>query len=246
MYRTDNGGQSWTKMNADDYNVSSKGPYYFSQIRVDPNNDQNIFVTGSPGGLSKDGGKTWGRIFPRMFGDFRTLWIDPENSDRMIIGSDGGIGISYDGGKNGDAYTNLPVGSIYAIGVDMEDPYNIYAGLQDHEHWKGPSNGPLGRVDDQDWLAVGDGDGMFTLPDPNDSRWLYTTRHYGAPRASRPEARLRKNISPQPAQGSRRIACCGHAAPHLAARQPRDLRRRAACSCARPIAGTTGPRSAPT
>lgn len=218
VYRTDNGGQSWTKMNRDDENVSSKGPYYFSQIRVDPNDDKNIFLTGSPGGSSKDGGKTWSRIFPRMFGDFRTFWFDPENSDRVIIGGDGGIAISYDGGKTGDAYNNLPLGSIYAIGVDNEDPYNIYAGLQDHENWKGPSNGPSGRVDDQDWIAVGDGDGMFTLPDPKDSRWLYTTRHYGAHERLDQKLGYRKNITPQPPAGKppyRWLWCTPiHISPH--------------------------------
>jgi photosystem II stability/assembly factor-like uncharacterized protein len=221
VYRTDNGGQTWTKMNRDDENVSSKGPYYFSQIRVDPNDDKTIFLTGSPGGLSKDAGKTWGRIFPRMFGDFRTFWFDPENSQRVIIAGDGGIAISYDGGKTGDAYNNLPLGSIYAIGVDNEDPYNIYAGLQDHENWKGPSNGPHGRVDDQDWLAVGDGDGMFTLPDPKDSRWLYTTRHYGAHERLDQKLGYRKNITPQPPPGKpayRWLWCTPiHISPHNSA-----------------------------
>ena len=181
VYRTDDGGQTWKKMNADDFNVSPKGPYYFSQIRVDPGNDQHICVTQDGYRHSLDGGKTWNApaMFPRMFGDFRTLWIDPENSDRMIAGSDGGIAISYDGGRTSDHYANIPVGEIYSIGVDMEDPYNIYAGLQDHEHWKGPSNGPLGRVTVWDWLAVGDNDGIFTQVDPTDSRWLYTTRQYG-------------------------------------------------------------------
>ena len=103
-------GQTWTKMNADDYNVSPKGPYYFSQIRVDPGNDQNIFVT-------QDGYRRFARrrqdleragIFPRMFGDYRTLWIDPENPERMIAGSDGGIAISYDGGRTSDHYANMP------------------------------------------------------------------------------------------------------------------------------------------
>ena len=119
-----------------------------------------------------DGGKTWNapRVFPRMFGDFRTLWIDPENSDRMIAGSDGGIAISYDGGRTSDHFANIPVGEIYTISVDMEEPYNLYAGLQDHEHWNGPSNTGLGRVTVWDWLAVGDGDGIFTLVDPTDSR----------------------------------------------------------------------------
>ena len=182
VYRTANGGESWTKMNADGYDVSPKGPYYFSQIRVDPGNDQNIFVTQDGFRHSLDGGKTWDapRVFPRMFGDVRTLWIDPENSDRMIQGSDGGVAISYDGGRTSDAFANIPVGEVYAISADNDDPYNIYAGLQDHENWRGPSNTGMGRVTTEDWRAVGDGDGISTVVDPVDSRWLYTNREYGS------------------------------------------------------------------
>ena len=109
--------------------------------------------------------------------------------------------ISYDGGRTGDHYANIPVGEIYAIGVDMEDPYNVYAGLQDHEHWKGPSNGPLGRVTTWDWMAVGDNDGIFTQVDPNDSRWLYTTRQYGGHTRVDQLHGYEKNIWPQRAQG---------------------------------------------
>jgi photosystem II stability/assembly factor-like uncharacterized protein len=203
VYRTDDAGRTWTRMNAEDYNVSPKGPYYFSQIRVDPGNDQHILVTQDGFRRSLDGGRTWNapNIFPRMFGDYRTLWIDPENPNRMIAGSDGGIVISYDGGRTGDHYANIPVGEIYAIGVDMEDPYNIYAGLQDHEHWKGPSNGPLGRVTVWDWLAVGDNDGMFTQVDPQDSRWLYTTRQYGGHTRVDQKFGYETNVWPQRSQG---------------------------------------------
>ncbi|HET7550444.1 MAG TPA: hypothetical protein VFK04_04090 [Gemmatimonadaceae bacterium] len=197
VYRTANGGDTWTKMNPDSVNVSPKGPYYFNQIRVDPNDDQVLFLTGYPGGLSHDGGKSFdGDVFPSFFGDFRTFWFDPENSNRMIIGSDGGIAISYDGGKTSDALPNMPIGSVYSIGVDNENPYNVYAGLQDHENWKGPSNGASGKVSDQDWNAVGDGDGVVTLPDPTDSRWLYTTREYGAPERVDQKLGYRKNITP--------------------------------------------------
>ncbi|HET7564263.1 MAG TPA: hypothetical protein VFJ96_04665 [Gemmatimonadaceae bacterium] len=198
VYRTDNGGATWTKMNPDSVNVSPKGPYYFNQIRVDPNNDKVLFLTGYPGGLSHDGGKSFdGRVFPNFFGDFRTFWFDPENSDRMILGSDGGIAVSYDGGKSSDAYSNLPLGSVYSLGADNEDPYNVYAGLQDHENWRGPSNSASGRITEQDWYAVGDGDGIVTLPDPTDSRWLYTTREYGAPERVDQKLGYRTNITPQ-------------------------------------------------
>jgi photosystem II stability/assembly factor-like uncharacterized protein len=202
VYRTANAGELWTKMNASNYDVSPKGPYYFSQIRVDPHNDQNIFVTQDGFRHSLDGGKTWDapRVFPRMFGDTRTLWIDPENSDRMIQGSDGGVAVSYDGGRTSDAYANIPVGEVYAISVDNDDPYNIYAGLQDHENWRGPSNTGMGRVTPDDWLAVGDGDGISTVVDPADSRWLYTNREYGA--HSRVDQKLGYRVSIMPRRDS--------------------------------------------
>ena len=197
VYRTENGGATWTKMNPDSVNVSPKGPYYFNQIRVDPNDDETLFLTGYPGGLSHNGGKSFdGDVFPSFFGDFRTFWFDPENSDRMILGSDGGIAVSYDGGKSSDAYSNLPLGSVYSLGANNEDPYNIYAGLQDHENWRGPSNSAAGRITEQDWYAVGDGDGIVTLPDPTDSRWLYTTREYGAPERVDQKLGYRTNIPP--------------------------------------------------
>jgi photosystem II stability/assembly factor-like uncharacterized protein len=203
VYRTDDGGTAWRKTSPDDYDVSPKGPYYFSQIFVDPANDQNLFVTQDGFRHSLDGGKTWDapRVFPRMFGDVRTLWIDPQNPQRMIQGSDGGIAISYDGGRTSDAFPNIPIGSVYSIGVDMEDPYNVYAGLQDHENWKGPSNGPLGRVDEQNWLAVGDGDGVFSIVDPTDSRWLYTTREYGGHTRLDQKLGYETLIQPQPRPG---------------------------------------------
>jgi photosystem II stability/assembly factor-like uncharacterized protein len=203
VYRTDDGGTTWTKRNADDYNVSPKGPYYFSQIRVDPGNDQHLLVTQDGFRRSLDGGRTWNAppIFPRMFGDYRTMWFDPENPKRIIAGSDAGFVVSYDGGLTGDHFANIPVGEIYSIGVDMEDPYNLYAGLQDHEHWRGPSNGPLGRVTPWDWYAVGDNDGIFTQVDPTDSRWLYTTRQYGGQTRVDQKFGYETNIFPQRAEG---------------------------------------------
>ena len=70
----------------------------------------------------------------------------------------------------------MGVGEAYAIGVDMDDPYNIYAGFQDHDSWKGPSNSPTGRITLEHWVTVGPGDGMYNVVDPTDSRWVYNTR----------------------------------------------------------------------
>ncbi|MDH5384462.1 MAG: hypothetical protein OEY18_07130 [Candidatus Aminicenantes bacterium] len=225
IYKTEDGGQTWIKMNLPEYNIGTKSPYYFNQLRVDPNNEQNVFVTGVSLSSSTDGGRTWHdldwpprRLFSKMFGDVRTLWIDPQNSDRIIMGSDGGIYISYDGGKTSDHHDNLPLGEFYFIGIDMEDPYNIYGGLQDHEMWKGPSNGPAGEITQFDWVALGGGDGMYTLVDPNDSRWLYTTRQHGMHFRVDQKLGYQVSIMPQAEKGKppyRFIWCTPlHISPH--------------------------------
>ncbi len=185
VYRSDDGGETWRKMNSPKDNIGGKAPYSFNQLRIDPNDDQKIYVTSVSVAHSFDGGRTWRdldwppTLFPRMFGDVRTIWIDPENSDRIFLGSDGGVHISYDGGKTCDHFHNLPLGEFYAIAVDMEEPYNVYGGMQDHDSWKGPSNGPSGYVSIEDWVTVGTQDGMYNQVDPNDSRWVYNTFQFG-------------------------------------------------------------------
>jgi len=207
VYRTDDGGTSWRKTNAIQDDVSRKTGYAFNQIRVDPVNPDRVFITGSNLIRSDDGGKTWAglnpgpRPFRRAFGDFRTLWIDPENPARMIAGSDGGVYTSYDAGMTCDHHANLPLGEVYAVGIDMDDPYHIYAGLQDHESWKGPSNGWSGSVGMEDWVTVGTGDGAYNQVDPTDSRWLYNNQEFGRHARVDQELRIRTSIQPARPQG---------------------------------------------
>ncbi|MFC1564966.1 hypothetical protein ACFL6G_08530 [candidate division KSB1 bacterium] len=203
VYRTDNGGRTWEKMNSGEDNIGGKAAYSFNQIRIDPNNDKKVFVTGVTLANTDDGGRTWNdadwpprKMFSTCFGDVRTFWIDPENSDRMIMGSDGGIHLTYDAGKTCDFLDNLPLGEIYALGVDMNFPYNIYAGLQDHESWKGPSNGWSGSIGIEDWVTVGIWDGMYNQVDPDDSRWLYNTAQFGAHGRVDQKLGTRTNIVP--------------------------------------------------
>lgn len=208
VYRTDDGGVTWRKMNDLKDNVGGKAAYSFNIIRIDPQNDMNIFVTSICLANSTDGGMTWHdidwpprRLFSTMFGDVRTLWIDPENSDRIILGSDGGVFISYDGGKTCDHHYNLPLGEFYAIGVDMEDPYNIYGGLQDHDSWKGPSNAWSGQIMLEDWVTVGGGDGMYNQIDPEDSRWVYNALQFGGHQRVDQKTGTQTNIQPRRGEG---------------------------------------------
>jgi len=185
VYRTDDAGASWRRANPDSVDVSGKAGYSFNQIRVDPNNPDRVWVTGSDFHYTADGGKTWAtargdqRQFPTAFGDFRSLWIDPEDSLHMIATSDGGVFQSFDGGKTSANLITIKGGEVYAIDTDRESPYNIYEGLQDHESWKGPSNGWAGNIGIGDWVTTGQGDGMYNRVDPVDSRWVYNTQEFG-------------------------------------------------------------------
>jgi photosystem II stability/assembly factor-like uncharacterized protein len=186
VYRTDDGGKTWRKANIGYEAALNKAPYSFNQLRVDQNDTETVYVTGQSLASTNDGGKTWkgldwpsDGVMPRAFGDWRAMWVDPLDSNRLIFGSDGGVNISYDRGKTSHHAYNLPLGEFYAVGVDMEDPYNIYGGLQDHDSWKGPSNGWAGEISLTDWVTVGEGDGMYNCVDPTDSRWVYNNREMG-------------------------------------------------------------------
>ena len=186
VYRTDDGGKSWRKANVGYEAALDKAPYSFNMLRMDQLDPDTVYVTGQSLASTNDGGKTWkglswpsNGVFERGFGDWRTVWVDPADSNHLIFGSDGGAYASYDRGRTCRHFDNIPGGEFYAIGADMEDPYNIYGGLQDHDSWKGPSNGWAGEVTLTDWVTVGEGDGMYNLVDPADSRWVYNNREFG-------------------------------------------------------------------
>jgi photosystem II stability/assembly factor-like uncharacterized protein len=183
VYRTEDGGESWKKMNRTEDNLG--GGKWYGEIRIDPNDDQVVYAMSTRLQRSLDGGKTWGESGPvniaeKVHVDHHVVWIDPANSNRIILGNDGGLAQSYDFGKTWDVYENIPGSQFYAIGVDMEEPYNIYGGTQDTESFKIPSNSVYGTITRNDWAAVGGGDGMYNQVDPDDSRWLYNDYQMGA------------------------------------------------------------------
>ena len=204
VYRSEDGGRSWKKLHGDDIDVAgAKAPYSFNQIRTNPVNPSQIVVTSDTMYESRDGGKTWTCDFFRgVFGDFRTIWWDEQDPQRIMLGSDGGVNVSYDGGRTADYFLNLLIGEVYAVGVDMDDPYNIYAGLQDHDSWKGPSNSRGGMITLEDWTTVGTGDGMYNQVDPTNSRWVYNSFQTGGQRRFDQLTGQAANIQPQRSQGA--------------------------------------------
>jgi photosystem II stability/assembly factor-like uncharacterized protein len=205
LYRTDDGGKTWRKVT--EVNVAGgKAPYSFNQMRINPHDDRTVIVTSDSMFISRDGGKTWASDFMRaVFGDFRSMWWDPDDRDRIILGSDGGVSVSVDGGKTGDSFPNMGIGEVYAVGVDMDDPYNVYGGMQDHDSWKGPSNGPTGRITLENWVTVGPGDGMYNVVDPTDSRWVYNTRELNQMGRMDQKSGVRTNIAPSRPAGQPRL-----------------------------------------
>jgi photosystem II stability/assembly factor-like uncharacterized protein len=184
VYRSEDGGRTWKKTHGDGIDVAgSKAPYSFNQIRTNPSDPNHIIVNSDSMYESKDGGRTWTcQYFRGVFGDFRSMWWDDQDPQRLILGSDGGVNVSYDGGRTADYFPNMRVGEVYAIGVDMDDPYHVYAGLQDHDSWKGPSQSRSGRITLEDWTTVGGQDGMYNQVDPTDSRWVYNSYQMGGQR----------------------------------------------------------------
>ncbi|MBN2205977.1 MAG: hypothetical protein JW742_01110, partial [Candidatus Aminicenantes bacterium] len=218
VYRSDDAGATWRKINSGKEDALNKAPYSFNMLRLDPFDPDTVYITGQSLASTADGGKTWqglswpsDGVFVKAFGDWRTMWVDAQDRDRLIFGSDGGAYVSYDRGKTCHHWYNMPLGELYAVGVDREDPYNIYCGLQDHDSWKGPSNGWSGEITLADWVTVGGGDGMYNCVDPTDARWVYNNREMGAmwrldqttgvqtgimPRRGTGEAPLRFNWTP--------------------------------------------------
>jgi photosystem II stability/assembly factor-like uncharacterized protein len=177
---SEDSGRTWKIIN-NKPGVSPR-PFYYSDIRVHPKKEHTVYRLSSPLDVSIDGGKSFKRLmdFFAVHGDFHELWIHPEDSAFMVVGGDGGIGISYDEGQHWNFVQNLPLGQYYHISVDLENPYNIYGGLQDNGSWRGPSRVLQGNaIYNFHWQTVGWGDGFGTLAIPRDAKLGYSMSQGG-------------------------------------------------------------------
>ncbi len=177
IYKSVDGGRTWT--NVSGQGVGEGPPYYYGQIRVDPNDRNHVYVLGVGVHHTADGGKTWTRPFT-FGGDNHALWINPRDSRHMILGYDHGMGVSFDAGRSWYHPDDMPLAQYYAVGADMATPYNVYGGLQDNGSWGGPSTKKNGQpITMEDWVRVGGGDGMYNVVDWRESRWLYNSSQFG-------------------------------------------------------------------
>ena len=161
VYRSDNAGDTWQKMNLTDldsmYNIAG---YYFGQIRVAPDNEDLIYIMGVPLLKSNDGGRTYESIGgPGVHVDHHAMWIDPAHPNHIINGNDGGLNLTCDAGETWQKLNFVSVGQFYAVNVDMAEPYNIYGGLQDNGTYKGSSRSVPNES--APWEHISGGDGFY-------------------------------------------------------------------------------------
>ncbi|HKK92915.1 MAG TPA: hypothetical protein VJ925_05750, partial [Longimicrobiales bacterium] len=173
IYRSEDRGETWEYMS--DWNPR---PMYASQITIDPNDDQRIYMVNSYS-FSNDGGRTFERPNQSLHGDDRLVWVNPANSHHVMKADDGGLGISWDRGLTWLYVTNLPVSQFYRVGVDNSVPFRVCGGLQDNGSWCGPSATYRSEgIIDGDWFKVGGGDGFRNVFDTTDNRTLFNESQY--------------------------------------------------------------------
>ncbi|HXR96912.1 MAG TPA: hypothetical protein VN709_03630 [Terriglobales bacterium] len=191
VFRSDDSGKTWTFESN-----QNQRPVYFSQIRVDPMNDQKLFVGGTPGQISLDGGKTWHGM-TGSHTDYHAIWINPKDPRFVAIGHDGGLDLSYDGGESWVYQNNMALGQFYQVSADMRRPYYVCGGLQDNNAWCGPSamRNNVGTVN-TDWYTVSGGDGFYTRQDPTDWAIVYGESQDGS--MSRHDLRNGTQVSIRP------------------------------------------------
>jgi photosystem II stability/assembly factor-like uncharacterized protein len=166
LLRSSDGGYTWKTVNDKD-GVNGR-PFYYADIRVNPQNENILYRLESRLSVSEDGGKSFRVLTQRgqAHSDFQAMRIHPDG-EYMVVGNDGGIVISRDRGKSWRFARNLPLGQFYHVSFDMEEPYNVYGGLQDNGSWRGPAWSLLDRgIYNYHWRRVGGGDGFDTEPDP--------------------------------------------------------------------------------
>lgn len=185
MYRSDDAGKTWKKTHQGNLDklYYSYG-YYFGQVRIDAKNPDLVYTLGVPLIKSDDGGNTWKSISgDNQHSDHHALWVNPNRSNHIINGNDGGINITYDGGDNWIKVNQTSVGQFYDINYDMAEPYNIYGGLQDNGVWFASSKYEYSTrwqsSGKYQWQNIMDGDGMQTEIDTRDNTTVYTGWQFG-------------------------------------------------------------------
>jgi photosystem II stability/assembly factor-like uncharacterized protein len=198
VFRSEDGGETWTRTSP-----LNPRPFYFSQIRVDPESDRIVYVLGFALHVSEDGGKTFREDrFGKVHPDCHALAIDPRNSKRLLLGNDGGAYQSFNGGEGWEHLNRMAAGEFYRITADLSVPYRVCGGLQDNVNWVGPSRTRTKEgILNSDWTNLGGGDGFYCVFDPDDPNVFYVESQQGYVHRMDLRSGQIKNLRPEPPEG---------------------------------------------
>jgi photosystem II stability/assembly factor-like uncharacterized protein len=169
LLRSGDGGRTFASVNQSP-NIAPR-PFYFAELKVDPQWPNRLYSLGFNVRVSDDSGKTFTALggVASIHGDYHTMWIDPADPRHFFVGNDGGIAVSRDRGRSAAFIADLPLAQFYHVAFDLETPYHVYGGLQDNGSWRGPSSTwNFGGIGNSSWEVVGGSDGFATVPDAPD------------------------------------------------------------------------------
>jgi photosystem II stability/assembly factor-like uncharacterized protein len=176
LFRSEDSGKTWEERDRSNWMVWR--PFYFANLIVDPKNENKVYKPDLTLIMSEDGGRSFSGIGNGAHGDFHDVWVNPDNTDHVIAGDDGGIWYSYDGGNTWWKGNNLPISQFYHVSTDNADPYHVFGGLQDNSVWMGDSQYP-GGITNGRWENLFGGDGFWIFPDPADADYVYAESQGG-------------------------------------------------------------------
>jgi photosystem II stability/assembly factor-like uncharacterized protein len=176
LYRSDDGGESWQLVNPD--HSLWQRPWYYMHVIADPRDENVLYIMDVESYKSTDGGHLFNKVrVPH--GDNHGLWIDPQNTRRMIASNDGGVTVTLDGGKNWTREDNQPTAQFYHVITDTATPYRVYGAQQDSGTVAIISRSDDGSIDRSDWYDVGGGEAGYIAPDPRDPNIVYAADYQG-------------------------------------------------------------------
>ncbi|MGQ0702889.1 MAG: WD40/YVTN/BNR-like repeat-containing protein [Gemmatimonadales bacterium] len=198
VFRSEDGGEHWTRQSR-----LNPRPFYFSQIRVDPTDEQRVYLLGYLLHVSEDGGKSWREDrFKNVHVDNHDLAIDPRDSRHLVVGNDGGVYQSFNRGEGWSFLNRFAAGQFYRIQADQSQPYRVCGGLQDNLNWVGPSQTRTkDGILNSDWINIGGGDGFWCVFDPDDRDLVYAESQTGYVHSFNLRTGEYRMLQPAPTEG---------------------------------------------